>query len=84
MQTPAQELKASRKEIGFSIAIMAQVLGIKKPTLQGYESGRRPCPDNILTASRDALQKHRDFWANMDARADAAYPKGIISAPVEE
>lgn len=78
-----QELKAIREEIGFSIAIMAEDLGIHKATYQGYETGRRKCPPQVLQAARRSLQSERAFWSGMDARITAKHPNGVISAPVE-
>lgn len=77
------ELQQIRKEMGFSLGVMAQDINVKKSTLQGYETGRRKCPPDILQAARDSLARDRAFRAGAKARDDAAYPHGIISAPVE-
>lgn len=81
--TPVEELKAIREEIGLSMRDFADILQISKPAYQGYETGRRSIPPAVMDKAEAQLLRTRAYWAGMDARAHAAYPHGIISAPVE-
>lgn len=82
-QTDAEILQAIREEIELSMRDFADILQISKPAYQGYESGRRSIPPAVMDEAKAQLQRTREYWEGMDARAHAAYPHGIISAPVE-
>ena len=83
MHSFANELKEIRINLGFSIKTMAEDLDIEKSTYQGYESGRRKCPQNIIDAARISLQKDIEFWKTLPERVDSIskkeFPNGIKS-----
>lgn len=64
------ELKALRLEMKLSIAEMAGVMGIKKATYQGYETGRRPMPGGFINRVREWRQLDMEFMAGIAARVD--------------
>ena len=65
-------LQSIQSELNFSYGIMAQDLGLHKPTWQGYVTGRRKCPNDVARAAIDSLRRTRLWQATMDARIDAA------------
>jgi transcriptional regulator with XRE-family HTH domain len=84
MQTIADELKLIRLQMKFSMETMAEDLGIKsKSTYQGYESGRRKCPQRIIEAARISLEKDKQFWnglpKSIDDNVKKQFPNGLIS-----
>lgn len=86
--TKLPTLQEIRVEMKYSFAEMAECLGFKKSTYQGYETGRRKPPESVV---RDALY-YRDlgkkFMAGLPARVDEhianKYPYGFMSAPIGE
>lgn len=65
------ELRALRVEIGFSIAEMAELQGLKKATYQGYETGRRKMPAGFINSIRDWQQQDLVFMSGVGERVDA-------------
>jgi transcriptional regulator with XRE-family HTH domain len=65
-----KELKSIRKEIKLSMSNFARILKISKPAFQGYESGRRSIPQEVMAGAQAQLQRTRQYWAEMDKRMD--------------
>ena len=82
-------LKQIREELKYSLEDMAQIIGTKKGTYQGYEIGRRTTPPHILQAAELVLQRDREFMQRyvpggaFDQIIMEEYPLGIVSAPME-
>ena len=70
-KTVCAELRALRLEMKYSLAEMAQLLGIAKATYQGYESGRRAMPAGFINRVREWQQIDLDFAAGTNGRVDA-------------
>lgn len=84
MHSISGELKSIRLQMNFSMETMAEDLGIKhKSTYQGYESGRRKCPQYVIEAARISLQKDKIYWETMTSRIDEnlknQFPNGFLS-----
>lgn len=65
-------MRTIRVEMGYSMQEFAELLGLKKSTYQGYESGRRPTPSHVMRAARDAQSRERRFFRDLPKRVDAA------------
>ena len=65
-------LREIRAEMGFSIGTMAEDVGLKKATYQGYETGRRAVPRQVMLAAERSLASDREYWRGMDGRLDEA------------
>jgi transcriptional regulator with XRE-family HTH domain len=63
-------LHTIRLQLGYSFREMAQDLGLKAATYQGYELNRRACPEHVITAAQAALATDRKLTAGMAARID--------------
>lgn len=64
---------------GYSIAEFAELLGIKcKATYQGYDSGSRKTPPDVLQTAQEAQTRERLWFKNLPKRVDEAQG----SAPV--
>ena len=80
-----QRLKAIREEMKFSYAEMADMVGLKRATYQGYETGRRATPPHVIAEAEAALQRHKDWPKRYDLDGeytlglDREYPHGIMS-----
>ncbi|KAB0665643.1 helix-turn-helix transcriptional regulator [Oryzomonas japonica] len=74
-------LKEAREKMGYSMAELAECLGIHKATWQGYEIGRRRCPYAVLRQVVTIRKKDRAFFAELPARLDVLidkdFPHGI-------
>lgn len=74
-----------RLKMGYSLQDMADILGIKKSTLQGYDEGRRACPYEIICQMQAAYERERKFWSRykpggeFDQIVSKEYPHGILS-----
>ena len=64
-------LREIRAEMGFSIGTMAEDLGLKKATYQGYETGRRAVPRQVMIAAEKSLENNREYYRTRDDRIDA-------------
>jgi len=77
------KIESLRHKMGYSIGEMAAILGMEKPTFQGYESGRRAAPDGLIEQMKHHLDIARQHTKEMPKRVDAAikrlHPNGIIS-----
>lgn len=77
--------RETRLSMGYSIAVMAQLLGIGKSTYQGYDQGTRSVPPEIVTAVKEAQAKEQAFFSRyqpggeFDQQLNEMYPFGIIS-----
>lgn len=85
---PYAVLKALRLEMKYSIGEMALLLGIPKATYQGYETGRRPMPVDLIDRVKVWRQKDLDFMAGIGESIDAwlkedGFENGIPSGPIE-
>ena len=63
-------LKEIREELGFSFRDMADTLYLTKATYQGYETGRRPAPREVLASALQSLRRNKAFWRNLPKRVD--------------
>ena len=76
------QIESLRHKMGYSISEMAAILGMEKPTYQGYESGRRAAPDGLIDKMKYHLNIARQHSKEMRKRVDAAikelHPHGII------
>lgn len=92
MQKPAKKsnkqqnvCRKLRLKMGYSLQDMADILGIKKSTLQGYDEGRRACPVDILSQMQAAYERECKFWSRykpggeFDQMITKKYPHGILS-----
>ncbi len=92
MQKPAKKPKSAenvcrklRLKMGYSLQDMADILGIKKATLQGYDEGRRACPVEIISQMQSAYERELKFWSRykpggeFDQSVSKEYPHGILS-----
>lgn len=82
-------LKDERLAMRFSMAEMAGILRIPKATYQGYETGRRAMPPEIIERLREWRKQDRIFMAGLPARVDAhlqmeGFGSGIPSDIVQE
>ena len=68
MQT---ELSKIREQLGYSFREMAADLGLNAATYQGYEIGRRECPEHVLLAAQTTLEIDRKLTADLPGRVDA-------------
>ena len=77
------QIESLRHKMGYSIGEMAEILGMGKPTYQGYESGRRAAPDGLIDQMKHHLDIARQHTREMPKRIDAAikklHPHGIMS-----
>ncbi len=77
------ELKRLRLEMGCAPRDMCSLLGLKRRTYQGYESGNRGIPQDIAERVREAHRRDREFMAALPAkllsRIDRDFPLGIVS-----
>ena len=55
------ELKRVRKELGYSQALLAEMLGISKQYLSLMENGRKPLNDKALMLVRDIKDRKRGY-----------------------
>jgi transcriptional regulator with XRE-family HTH domain len=78
------ELRSLRLEMGYSMADMAALMGIKKPTYQGYETGRREMPAGFINRAREWQQIDMEFMAGIPVRVDQHQTGTILSAGVED
>jgi transcriptional regulator with XRE-family HTH domain len=76
-----------QREMGFSLRDMSQILGLKKSTYQGYTTGRRAVPRQVMLEAEIAMERNRDFWRGLPDRVDSRikddFPAGIPSAAME-
>ena len=81
-KTVCAQIESLRHKMGYSIGEMAAILGMEKPTYQGYESGRRSAPDGMVDHMKHHLDIARQHSKEMPKRVDAAikkmHPHGII------
>lgn len=77
------QIESLRHKMGYSIGEMAAILGMEKPTYQGYESGRRVAPYGLIEQMKHHLDIARQHSKEMPRRVDAAikkhHPHGVIS-----
>jgi transcriptional regulator with XRE-family HTH domain len=79
-------LKAIRESFGWSYSEMAELLGLKRATYQGYETGRRATPPHVLKQAQESLDLERKRMKNryksggeFDQIAARLHPCGIMS-----
>jgi transcriptional regulator with XRE-family HTH domain len=65
-------MRKIRLAMRYSIAEFAELLGLKKATYQGYESGRRPLPKEVLKNAQAAQKREVKFFKGLPARVDSA------------
>jgi transcriptional regulator with XRE-family HTH domain len=81
------KIRSKRLVMGYSVAEMAECLGLKKSTYQKYENGTRQAGNNILKTMEKYHLIDRKFMAGLPKRIDQALKgKMILSEPawVEE
>ena len=68
----ATELQHQRRTLGYSITVMAEVLGIEAKRLKAWECGDEPIPDDAyLDAAFVALRRTRGrAWPSLLNSAD--------------
>jgi transcriptional regulator with XRE-family HTH domain len=81
--SPPKQLRKIRLRMGYSVAEFAELLGLLKPTYQGYESGRRPMPATLLKQAQDAEKREKKFFKDLPKRVDKALAgKGVPNEAV--
>lgn len=60
MGMTADDLRAHRLALGYSVSLMSEVIGIRPEVLADWESGRRPIeePDWLAAALRAIVHTH--------------------------
>jgi transcriptional regulator with XRE-family HTH domain len=91
MENRMQSLKDIRERLKYSIAEMAQCLGMPKATYQCYENGSRKVPFQVFLDAEIVYQKHTNFTKEyfskggiMDRELAKLYPCGFMSGAVAE
>lgn len=83
MQEKITEIRKIREYLRYSFQDMSDELRLKKETYQGYDSGRRSTPDDVLKAAREAKKRVDKFMAGIPARVDKHQPKGCPNEAIK-
>jgi transcriptional regulator with XRE-family HTH domain len=82
-KTICTQIQTLRNKMGYSIAEMAECLGLKKSTYQSYENGNRTAPDELIKQMKHYQKIGKEFSKNLPKSIDRAakrmHPHGIIS-----
>lgn len=71
-------MREIRLRLKLSVAEFAELLGLEKSTYQGYETGRRKTPPDVLRTAREAEKINNKFFKEMPKRIDKALAgKGV-------
>jgi len=75
------QIKKIRLQMKYSIGEFAKLLGILKPTYQGYDSGNSRTPEKLLREAQDAQKRDSRFFKELPLRVDEALgPNGCPNA----
>ena len=68
----AAELQGHRTRLGYSVAVLAEILGVESAQLKAWEAGEVPIPENALldVAFRALTRNRRNAWPLLVSDAD--------------
>jgi transcriptional regulator with XRE-family HTH domain len=70
MHCKKSELQRIREHLKYTFQDMADELKLNRATYQGYETGRRAAPVNIVSAARQAQKRVDAFMSGISLRVD--------------
>lgn len=76
LQMTQTRIRKIRHAMRYSIAEFAELLGLKKPTYQGYDEGSRPTPKHVLKNAQEAQKREVKFFTELPQRVDENLPPG--------